>query len=67
MTNITYKNQQLILNQQAYVSGDGKTYQASASDKDGNNYLVVWDIVCDDTQGDESNACNWDKYTVVAL
>lgn len=67
MTTIKHNNQTLTLSQQAYPSNDGKTYQASASDKDGNNYLIVWDIVCDDTQGDESNACDWDKYTVVAL
>lgn len=39
-------------------------YQAVATDKDGNEYMVVWDILpgfnIDDIE-DESEACDWDN------
>lgn len=40
--------------QDAYISDDGKTYQANAGD-----YTIFWDVVNHDCD-DQSSACNWD-------
>lgn len=65
MTNqIELKN--LNFSQDAYLTGDidgNAWYQAVATDKDGNEYMVVWDIDpdADLEDGDEGDNCDWDN------
>lgn len=53
--------------QDAYLTGDidgNAWYQAVATDKDNNEYMVVWDILPDvdiNYIEDESEACDWDN------
>jgi len=65
MNTIKHNGIELTLTQHAHISDNGLTYEAHATDKDGNDYKVLWDIIADDC--DESNNCNWDVYTVKAL
>lgn len=67
---MTIKFEDLTLTQEAYVStgcGVGDTYEARAEDKDGNSFLVVWDVLDGWRESfaagdlDEGDACNWDK------
>jgi hypothetical protein len=58
----------LTLAQDAYVSDNWLTYEASATDKDGNDYTVYWTITGDRNDPDESNMCDWDKpYSIEKL
>lgn len=41
-------------------------YFADAEDSEGNLYVVKWRII-DEHCDDESNACNWEDYTVRKL
>lgn len=41
-------------------------YQALAEDDQENEYLVMWNIINEDCE-DESEACDWTKYTVQEL
>lgn len=41
------------------MSGDW--YQADGLDGDGNEYIVLWDILPDWDGSDEGDACNWDR------
>ena len=62
---VMYGEVELRLTQNAYIISDTQ-YQANAVDDVNNDYQVNWDIInidCDD----ESNACNWDKYSVIKL
>ena len=67
---ITYLDKVLTLKEEAYITGsnDDVYYLASATDADGNDYLVRWEIIVDDVDAldDESDACDWDVYTVIA-
>lgn len=59
----------IYLTQNAYIESNGKNtwYQAVAIDKDENEYRVTWEIYdhIDINQiEDESDACNWDVYTI---
>lgn len=62
MTNqIELKN--LNFSQDAYLTGDidgNAWYQAVATDKDGNEYMVIWDI---DPEADleDGDNCDWDN------
>ena len=56
----SFEGKKLLLQQEAYISADGTTYEALASCGD-EEYQVFWEITCDDDQGDESNACDWEK------
>lgn len=53
--------------QDAYLTGDidsNAWYQAVATDKDGNEYMVIWDILPDfdiNDIEDEADACDWDN------
>lgn len=52
------------LTQDAYISDDGVTYEASAVDSNNNDVKLFWDIVYPEYVGaceDESDMCNWDK------
>ena len=39
----------------------GNWYEAPAKDDDGNEYLVMWDILDNWDSDDESDACDWDN------
>lgn len=43
----------------------GNWYEASAKDEQGNEYLVMWDILTDWDGEDGGDACNWDHPTAV--
>ena len=43
----------------------GNWYEASAEDEEGNEYLVMWDILDDWDGEDEGDACNWDHPAAV--
>jgi len=47
-----------------YIVSD--CYQAIAEDDEGNEYMVRWDIIDSDAE-DESDACDWEKYSVKAV
>jgi len=54
----------LKLTQQAYLDGD--VYSAHATDKNGNEYMVHWEIIVDlDSITDESEACDWENPTYI--
>jgi len=57
----------LYLTQYPYINQGGTPtqvfYQAHAIDDDGNSYMIFWDIINEDTE-DESEACDWEDYTV---
>ena len=59
-TTATIDNVTYTLSQQAHISDDGQTYQASAVSPTGDTVLVLWDITCTDSD-DESNACDWSR------
>ena len=47
-------------------------YQAMGLDNKGNEYLIKWEMYdcyknVDELLDDESNACNWDVYTIEQL
>lgn len=44
--------------QNAYISSNGKTYQAHAIDEEENDFLVYWLITKPNVE-DENEACNW--------
>lgn len=68
MQKLTIDNIEYELQQDAYISDNNETYQAVATDKDGNQYQIYWDILTDDDQGDDRNSCDWDKpYKIVEL
>jgi hypothetical protein len=52
------------LTQQAYLTDCGLYYTASAI-IDGCDAQVYWLIICEDTQGDESNACEWEHPSIL--
>lgn len=70
------------LTQDAYISDDGNTYEASVVSMDMLNEAgttpddynpsidpaatAYWEIICDDCD-DQSNACDWDKPLVIKL
>lgn len=66
----------LKLQQEAYPTGDYKTYEASAIDinntdsDDDSVYMVYWDRKPDDEIShldDESEYCDWDKVSMIKL
>lgn len=50
----------LTLIDEAYPAPNN-TYECHAVDKDGGNYLIVWDIIDGFCGDDFSDACEWDK------
>jgi hypothetical protein len=68
---VTYGSVIITLTQQEYLSGtkDNPYYEASGVDPDGNTHTVRWEEgrnggpVGTDCE-DESEACEWNKYTV---
>lgn len=67
---VEYNGKALELTQQPYLDGtyDNPVYRASATDVDGNLYLVIWQAYPDWQErladGDESDCADWDDYTV---
>ena len=60
----------LWLTQDAYVTGTDELYYiASAIDSDGNDYIIIWDIIksVDTDDDEEGDACDWSVYTVIAI
>lgn len=43
-----------------FVSDNGTEYIAHAIDDEGNEYMVLWDVVNSDTE-DESESCDWEN------
>jgi hypothetical protein len=65
---VKYRGKELSLQQQPFLSHRlGKDiYKAWALDEDENEYEVIWDI--NNPEGeDESEACDWEEYSVQAL
>lgn len=64
-TTLTHQDKVLTLTQQPYYDGlsDDIFYRAHAVDEDGNDYDIRWDIVNIDGD-DESDACDWDCFSV---
>lgn len=73
------QDQPITLSQQPYLQGGTRAhantvpfpaadswYQADGVDADGVEYRIYWEIVNADF-GDESEACNWDEFTVTYL
>lgn len=59
----------VMLQQEAYVSSDN-TYEAYGTDDNGGEYKVTWQVKEFDDgimPDDESDMCDWDKYTVRQL
>ncbi len=50
----------LTLTKPPYLDVDA--YHAHATDKEGNEYMVTWEIINDNFENltDESDACDWD-------
>jgi hypothetical protein len=70
MQPITYQGKTLVLQQSAYLSEDAMTYQAYAQDARGDEYKVIWQCKKfddGDILTDESEMCDWDKFTVEKL
>jgi hypothetical protein len=64
MQTVIFDGKEYTLTQDAYISSDGKTYQATAVDKNGDDYMVYWDVIDWDNIDeidDESNMCDWDN------
>jgi hypothetical protein len=66
--NVDFEGVTVRLTQQAYVVNAEGLYQANGVDADGNDYTVSWQAYDNWLEfEDESDACNWDKYTVQKL
>jgi len=66
---VEFDNKKLYLTQQPYIEL-GDVYRATAIDTENNVYEIEWDIKDDfdpSTDEDESDACDWNKYTVRKL
>lgn len=55
----------LTLQQHPYLASyyNDSWYQALAVDPSGNEYYVRWGTINPDAE-DESNSCDWDKFTI---
>ena len=66
---------QVKLDQDAYIDQGGLPvetyYTAIAVDEEGNKYQIRWEITLSEEEqqecDDESNMCDWDKYTATDL
>lgn len=70
---IKYNGLELRLTQDPYIedlmlSGMQRkvVYQAHAVDENDDEYIIIWNVI-DLSCEDESEACDWDKFTVKAL
>ena len=55
---------ELLITQDAYLSGtsDHPVYEGTATDKDGIEYNLTWEILEDyNPENGEENACDWSK------
>ena len=72
---VHHNGQRLWLTDQAYAAynkSDEEVYQAHALDAQGNVYLATWETTAawangEENKEDESNACDWDTYTVTKI
>jgi hypothetical protein len=70
---VNYKGLDLKLMQEPYINDQMLSgvqrrcvYEALAIDDNDDEYMVTWNVINLDCE-DESEACNWDKFTVTAL
>ena len=64
-----YEGKILYLTQDPYLNelcNQDPAYYAHAVDYEGNEYRLRFEIICPDCE-DESEACDWEKYTVTKL
>ena len=67
MTQVKLNGTEYTLTQDAYYSnGSDNEYQAQATDKLGNEYMVYWTIIGDEN-AEESDMCDWDNPVRVEL
>lgn len=71
-SSVIFNCKEYALIQDAYVTGalNDPYYEASAIDEQGNEYMVIWEIL--DLENfaeleDESNACDWDNPSEIYL
>ena len=62
---LNHKGKTLTLMQDAYLDTDN-FYTAHAIDDDDNDYQIFWEIITHDCD-DQSDACNWNDYSVKKL
>ena len=67
---VQHAGKTLNLTQIAFLDCDGSNngeryYSAGAVDADGNEYKVRWEIYDGFDGDDESNACDWDKPSLI--
>lgn len=70
MQKVTLNNLTVTLEHDAFIDNDNlgnAAYFAYARDTQGTQYLVKWDIICENDQGDESNACDWESPGSITL
>jgi hypothetical protein len=75
MTQVTLDGLTVTLKQNAYLDvlkiynfEDRLVYRASATDSNGNDYRVIWEIHDDyNPENEEECACNWDKPSSIEL
>ena len=67
MTQVKLNGTEYTLTQDAYYSnGSDNEYQAQATDKLGNEYMIYWTIIGDEN-AEESDMCDWDNPVRVEL
>ena len=69
MKTVSYEGKELKLIQNAHLNqivNDEPAYVALAVDEEGNEYNVKWEITAENTSEieDESDMCDWSKYSV---
>lgn len=72
MTHIIHNNTQFDLIQEPFISDNGTQYTAFAENNNREQLQVIWNVkqyYIDNPEelDDDSNACDWDKYTIVEL
>jgi hypothetical protein len=62
---VDFQGTEIIITQLPYIAGthDVPHYKATGIDKQGNEYMVKW-LVTNPECADESEACDWTRYTV---
>ncbi len=73
---VEFNGKVLKITQQPYFDGThhDQYFRANAEDEDGNEYQVIWDVKDeyleldeDDNSFDESDMCDWTKFTVIKI
>lgn len=65
---VEFEGRDLWLQQEPYADGnhDEPYYSCHACDDAGDDYMIRWPVI-DIDAADESDACDWDDYTVRKL